>query len=134
MLHQSRNAGAAFGIATGSTIVFSVVAAIVIVVIMRTARRLRSLPWGIVLGLLLGGAAGNLVDRVTRSPGFLRGRVVDWIDFGPGKFAVFNAADSAIVVGGMLAVLLAMRGMEMDGTNSRSREPADARDDGGAND
>lgn len=121
VLEQTRNPGAAFGIATGATIVFSVVAVAVIVVILRTSRRLRSLPWSVVLGLLLGGATGNLADRVLRSPGVLRGHVVDWINFGPDKFAVFNAADSAIVVGGALAVLLAIRGIEIDGSRTSSR-------------
>lgn len=123
VLRQTRNPGAAFGIATGATIVFSLVAVAVIVVIIRTSRRLRSLPWAVVLGLILGGATGNLVDRVLRSPGLLRGHVVDWINFGPDKFATFNAADSAIVAGGALAVLLAMRGIELDGSRIGRARP-----------
>jgi signal peptidase II len=110
----TRNAGAAFSIGTGQTIVFSVVALGVVVVIARTARSLVSRGWAIALGLLLGGALGNLSDRVFRSPGVLRGHVVDWIELP--HWPVFNLADSAIVVGGVLAVLLATRGVELDGS------------------
>jgi signal peptidase II len=113
-LTVSRNPGAAFSIGTGMTIVFTVIAAGVIVAILRTARRLRSLPWAISLGLLLGGATGNLVDRIVRSPAPLQGHVVDWIELP--HWPVFNLADSAIVCGGVLAVLLAARGLQIDGT------------------
>jgi signal peptidase II len=108
----TRNAGAAFSVGTGSTIVFSAVAVAVVVVIARTARRLRSKGWAVSLGLLLGGALGNLSDRVFRSPGVLRGHVVDWIQLP--HWPVFNLADSAIVAGGVLAVLLSMRGVELN--------------------
>jgi signal peptidase II len=123
-LDYTRNAGAAFSIGTGATYVFGVVAIAVIVVILRTARRLFSTPWAVVLGLLLGGATGNLVDRLLRSPGVLRGHVVDWIQLP--HFAVFNLADSAISIGGVLAVLLALAGRQLDGTVARSgrRRPA----------
>jgi lipoprotein signal peptidase len=84
-----------------------------IVAILRTARRLRSIPWAITLGLLLGGATGNLGDRLFRSPGPLRGYVVDWIQLP--HWPVFNIADSCIVCGGVLAVLLAARGVPLDG-------------------
>jgi signal peptidase II len=110
----TRNPGAAFSIGTGQTIVFSVVALAVVVVIARTARSLVSQGWATALGLLLGGALGNLSDRVFRAPGPLRGYVVDWIELP--HWPVFNLADSAIVVGGVLAVLLAFRGIELDGT------------------
>ena len=119
VLHQVRNAGAAFGLATGSTLLFTAVAAVVLIAIARTARRLRSLAWAVDFGLLAGGATGNLIDRVTRSPGVFRGHVVDWIDLGPGRFYLFNVADSAIVIGGFLAVLLSMRGIELDGSHRR---------------
>ena len=113
-LEETRNAGAAFSIGTGATFVFAFVAIAVIVVISRTARRLYSGPWAIVLGMLLGGATGNLVDRLARSPGLFRGQVVDWIRLP--HFAVFNLADSAITVGAILAVLLAMAGRQIDGS------------------
>ena len=113
-IEESRNGGAAFGIATGATIVFSVIAAAVVVAIVREAARLRSLPWAITLGLLLGGAAGNLADRIFRSPGGFQGHVVDWIYLH--HWPVFNIADSGVVVGGILAVLLAVQGLHLDGS------------------
>jgi signal peptidase II len=116
-LHLERNPGAAFSFAPGLTIVFSLIAITVVVVILRSSRRIRSLPWAITLGLLLGGATGNLVDRIFRSPGAFRGWVVDWIQVP--HWPVFNLADSAIVCGGILAVLLSIRGIRLDG----QREP-----------
>jgi len=116
-LRELRNSGAAFSIGTSVTVVFTLIALAVIVAILRTARRLRSVPWAVTLGLLLGGAAGNLGDRLFRSPGFLRGHVVDWIELP--HWPVFNVADSCIVCGGILAVLLATRGIPIDG-----RQPA----------
>jgi signal peptidase II len=113
-LEETRNPGAAFSIGTGSTVLFGLVAIAVIVVILRTSRRLFSGPWAVVLGLLLGGATGNLIDRLLRSPGVLRGYVVDWIRVP--HFAVFNLADSAITVGGVFAVLLALLGRQIDGS------------------
>ncbi|MFF9217881.1 signal peptidase II [Streptomyces viridosporus] len=109
-----RNAGAAFGFGEAFTVIFTVIAAVVIVVIIRLARKLYSLPWAIALGLLLGGALGNLTDRIFRSPGVFEGAVVDFI--APKGFAVFNLADSAIVCGGILIVLLSFRGLDPDGT------------------
>ena len=116
LLRVSRNSGAAFSFAEGYTIVFTLVAVAVIVVILRVSRRLGSTGWALSLGLLLGGAAGNLVDRLLRSPGPGRGAVVDFIDFQ--VWPSFNVADSAIVTGGLLAVLLSFRGIEVDGTRT----------------
>jgi signal peptidase II len=113
-LEAVRNAGAAFGFGQGMTIVFTLIALTVIGVIARISRKLYSLPWAIALGLLLGGAFGNLTDRVFRAPGFLEGHVVDFI--APTHFAVFNLADSAIVCGGILIVLLSFKGLDPDGT------------------
>jgi lipoprotein signal peptidase len=122
-LRELRNSGAAFSIGTSVTVVFTLIALGVIVAILRTARRLRSVPWAVTLGLLLGGAAGNLGDRLFRSPGFLRGHVVDWIELP--HWPVFNVADSCIVCGGVLAVLLAARGISIDGTrNAAAARPA----------
>jgi signal peptidase II len=115
MLWLTRNPGAAFSVGTGETAVFTVIAFGVVVYIARTARRLYSLGWAVALGLLLGGAAGNLGDRIFRSPGLFRGEVVDWIAV-TRYYPIFNLADSAIVCGGILTVLLAMRGYHLDGT------------------
>jgi signal peptidase II len=118
-LRLLRNSGAAFSIGTSMTIVFTAIAVGVIIFILRTARRLRSLRWAITLGLLLGGAAGNLADRLFRAPAPFRGSVVDWIELP--HWPVFNLADSAIVCGGVLAVLLAMIGLRMDGSKQAPR-------------
>jgi signal peptidase II len=127
-LTQLRNVGAAFSFAEGWTIVFSLIAVLVAVVIVRTSRRLFSTGWAVSLGLVLGGATGNLVDRIFRDPGFLRGGVVDFLSaFGPdGQFwPVFNVADSAIVCGGILGALLALLGIEFDGTRPRAGHAAE---------
>ena len=113
LLSVSRNSGAAFSVGQGATLLFTAVAVVVVVVILRISGRVRSAGWALSLGLLLGGASGNLVDRLFRSPGPGRGGVVDWIALG--WFPSFNVADSGIVVGGMLAVLLSFRGVELDG-------------------
>ncbi len=115
MLWLTRNPGAAFSVGTGETVVFTVIAFGVVVYIARTARRLYSLGWAVALGLLLGGAAGNLGDRIFRAPGLFRGEVVDWIAV-TRYYPIFNLADSAIVCGGILTVLLAMRGYHLDGS------------------
>jgi signal peptidase II len=113
----SRNPGAAFSLGASLgwpvTVLYSAIAVGVITVILRSSRRIRSLPWAITLGLLLGGATGNLTDRIFRSPGIFRGWVIDWIQIP--HWPVFNVADSAIVCGGVLAVLLSARGTRLDG-------------------
>ncbi|WP_254812762.1 signal peptidase II [Streptomyces cavourensis] len=109
-----RNPGAAFGFGEAFTVIFTIIAAGVILVVIRLARKLYSLPWAIALGLLLGGALGNLTDRIFRAPGVFEGAVVDFI--APKHFAVFNLADSAIVCGGILIVILSFKGLDPDGT------------------
>ncbi|MFB4316249.1 signal peptidase II [Actinomadura sp. 21ATH] len=124
-LRETRNSGAAFSIGTGYTIVFTLIAIGVVIAILRTARDLRSVPWAVCLGLMLGGAVGNLADRMLRAPAPLKGHVVDWIEVP--NWPVFNLADSAIVCGGVLAVVLAARGLQLDGTRiPGKRERAEA--------
>jgi signal peptidase II len=126
-LTQLRNLGAAFSFAEGATVLFTLIAAVVSVVILRAARRMYSTGWAVTLGLVLGGALGNLVDRIFRAPGFLRGGVVDFLSvLAPdGKvWPVFNVADSAIVCGGVLVVVLAVRGIDFDGSRARPEGPA----------
>jgi len=120
-----RNPGAAFSMATGMTWLLALVAIGVVVVIIRMAPRLRSTAWAISLGLVLGGACGNLIDRIFRSPGFLQGHVVDFVSvFGPNAqyFPVFNVADSAITVGGISLVITALLGIDFDGTRTKDRK------------
>jgi signal peptidase II len=114
-----RNSGAAFSMATGLTWLLSLIALGVVVGIVRLAPRLRSGGWAFGLGLLLGGALGNLVDRLLRAPGPLRGHVVDFLSLlapDGSVWPVFNLADSAIVCGGAVLVLLAGTGRDFDGT------------------
>jgi signal peptidase II len=108
------NAGAAFGLGTSYTAVIALIACGVVVFLIRTARRLRSIAWSIALGLLLGGALGNLSDRLFRAPGPFRGRVVDWINL-PHFPWTFNIADSSIVCAAVLIALLAFAGKSIDG-------------------
>ncbi|MGW4534646.1 signal peptidase II [Nocardia sp. NPDC004340] len=109
-----RNPGAAFSMATGMTWLLTLIAAAVVIGVIRIGRTLRSLPWAIGLGLVLGGALGNLIDRLFRAPGPLQGHVVDFVAVG--WWPVFNVADSAIVCGAILLVALTVFGFEPDGT------------------
>jgi signal peptidase II len=120
-LDLTRNSGAAFSIGTNMTVVFPIIAFAVIVFILVYARRLRSVPWAVSFGLVLGGAAGNLIDRLFRAPGPLRGHVVDFISvFGSygERFPIFNLADSALFCGVVLAILLEFSGRRRDGTRA----------------
>ncbi len=102
---------------------FSIIAAAVVVFLIWFARRIRSLSWAVLFGLLLGGTLGNLTDRLLRPPGFGVGRVVDFIQI-PVLQAIFNIADSAIVTSMALFVLLTLRGTGLDGVR-RSGRPQD---------
>ncbi|WP_197748284.1 signal peptidase II [Mycolicibacterium sediminis] len=107
-----RNSGAAFSMATGYTWVLTLVAAGVVVGIVWMGRRLVSPWWALGLGMILGGALGNLVDRFFRSPGPLRGHVVDFLSIG--WWPVFNVADPAVVGGAILLVVLSLFGFDFD--------------------
>ncbi|MBV9012243.1 MAG: signal peptidase II [Pseudonocardiales bacterium] len=127
-----RNSGAAFSMATGLTWLLSLIALGVVVVIIRLAPRLRSAGWALGLGLVLGGALGNLGDRLLRSPGPLRGHVVDFLSLlapDGSVWPVFNLADVAIVCGGVMLVLLAATGRDVDGT--RGHRPSGDPESGG---
>lgn len=113
-----RNSGAAFSMATGYTWVLTLVAAGVVIGIIWMGRRLVSPWWALGLGMILGGALGNLVDRFFRSPGPLRGHVVDFLSIG--WWPVFNVADPAVVGGAILLVVLSLFGFDFD-TDGRRR-------------
>nr|WP_330181983.1 signal peptidase II [Nocardia sp. NBC_01503] len=115
-----RNPGAAFSMATGMTWLLTLVAAAVVIGVIRIGRTMRSLPWAIGLGMVLGGALGNLIDRLFRAPGPLQGHVVDFVAVG--WWPVFNVADSAIVCGAVLLVALTVFGFEPDGTRAHRHE------------
>ena len=110
-----KNAGAAFSIGSGTTWIFAIIATAVVVFIVIFAHRIRSLGWAVLFGLLLGGNAGNLTDRLTREPGFGVGHVIDFIQI-YGFPAIFNVADMAIVFSMAIFVILTIRGVRLDGT------------------
>jgi len=112
-LTYTENTGAAFSLGTGYTWVFSIIAIVVAVVIIRTSRQLGSIGWAVAFGGLLGGLLGNLLDRITRPPSPGMGSVVDFIAFP--NFPVFNVADMAIVGSAALMVFLSIRGIEIKG-------------------
>ena len=106
-----RNPGAAFSLAGNYTILISIIAIIVAVAIVRTARTLTNVWWAVVLGGILGGALGNWIDRLLREPAPLRGHVVDFLELP--NWPVFNVADMALVGSAILAVILSIKGIEM---------------------
>jgi signal peptidase II len=108
-----RNPGAAFGLGTGQTWLLSAIAIVVVGVVLRMAGRLRDRGWALALGLLLGGAVGNLLDRLFRQPGPMRGHVIDFLQLP--NWPVFNLADSAICLAAALVVWRSLRGVELDG-------------------
>ena len=108
------NPGAAFGFAGGYTVVISLVAMAVVVAILRMSRRLTNIWWAVALGGILGGALGNLIDRMTQEPAAFRGFVIDFIEW-PG-FPVWNLADAAIVGSVALVVVLSLRNIPYDAT------------------
>ncbi len=112
-LTYTENTGAAFGLGTGYTWIFSIIAVAVAVVILRTSRQLGSIGWAVAFGGLLGGLLGNLLDRLTRPPGVGLGSVVDFIAFP--NFPVFNVADMSIVGSAILMVVLSLRGIDIKG-------------------
>lgn len=119
-----RNSGAAFSMATGYTWVLTLVATGVVIGIVWMGRRLVSPWWAIGLGMILGGATGNLIDRFFRAPGPLRGHVVDF--FSIGWWPVFNVADPAVVGGAILLVALSLFGFDFDTVGRRRlNDPAD---------
>jgi signal peptidase II len=111
-----RNSGAAFSMATGYTWILTLIALVVVAGIIRYSNRLGSIWWALGLGLVLGGALGNLIDRIFRAPGPLRGHVVDFVSVG--WWPVFNVADSAVVCGAIGLVVLTLFGLEFDGTRA----------------
>ena len=115
-----RNSGAAFSMATGYTWSLTLIATGVVVGIFWMGRRLVSPWWAVGLGMILGGAMGNLVDRFFRAPGPLRGHVVDFLSVG--WWPVFNVADPAVVGGAILLVVLSILGYDFDAVSRRKAD------------
>lgn len=130
--HFIRNSGAAFSIGTEFTWVFTIIMVIVSVAILTQVRKVASWGWAAALGLVLGGALGNLTDRLFREPSFGQGHVVDFIALP--NFAIFNIADCAVVSGVALVCLLTLRGIGLDGRRSNEvpedADEAEVTDDG----
>jgi signal peptidase II len=108
-LNYTTNSGGAFGLGQSAPWVFAAATIVVAAAIVASSFRLRNALAAVSLGLILGGAFGNLTDRAIRGEGLLSGRVVDFIDFH--VWPVFNLADSAIVIG---AILLAVGGIRRE--------------------
>ncbi len=124
-LHLTRNAGAAFSIATNATWLLTIIASVVIIATIIVARRLRSRAWACALGLLIGGALGNLTDRFFRPPGGGQGHVIDFLELP--HWPIFNVADMCVVTAACLIALLALLGVGVDG--SRVSDARDEDDD-----
>lgn len=110
-LRLIRNPGAAFGLGAfgpWSTLALSLVAIVVVVVLVRFVSKIVDPWWALALGLLLGGALGNLIDRFTRTPGVLRGKVVDFLELP--SFPVFNVADMALTSAVIIILVLTVTG------------------------
>ncbi|GAB3262764.1 signal peptidase II [Kineosporia babensis] len=116
-----RNPGAAFSMATGATWIFSVIAIAVAIFIIRMSRTLGHWGWAVALGLLLGGAVGNLTDRIFRSPGVFRGHVVDFLELP--NWPIFNFADVSITCAAVLIAVLSVIGIGLDGQKVTSEKP-----------
>lgn len=109
-----RNPGAAFSMGTEFTVVLSIVATVVVAGLLWFSRRVHSRWWAWGLGLILGGAAGNLVDRYFRAPGILQGHVVDYMAVG--WWPVFNVADASLVTGVIVVAVAVFRNVDFDGS------------------
>ena len=110
--HVARNSGGAFSTFTNATVVLAVLAIGLTIWLIRTLRTTTDRWTVVALSLVLGGAIGNLCDRIFRSPGVLRGHVVDFVKVG--SFPSFNVADSAITIGAILLILLSFRKPEAE--------------------
>jgi signal peptidase II len=102
-LRYTTNSGGAFSLLTGAPLFFGITAIVIVGGIIYASRRAQPLSLLVVLGLVLGGALGNLIDRLLRGEGLLRGEVVDFVKVG--WWPVFNMADSCVVVGGILLAI-----------------------------
>jgi signal peptidase II len=122
VLHLTRNPGAAFSTGTSHTELFTVLAVLAVLVVLWLSRRLGSRAWAIAFGFLLAGILGNLTDRIFRAPGVLRGHVVDFLMLP--HWPIFNVADMCINVAAALILVLAFRGIRLDGSRVPRTDPA----------
>jgi signal peptidase II len=106
------NDSAAFSIGFGATWIFTVISSVAALVVIWLMMRTASKTWSLTLSVLLGGIVGNLIDRLTRAPGFPEGHVVDFLQL-PFGFPVFNVADICITFSMTAVVILVMRGVKL---------------------
>ena len=125
-----RNSGAAFSLLSGQTWVFTVIGTVIVVAVLWFMTRVRSMWWALALGLVLGGAVGNLTDRWVRPPGAGQGHVVDFLELP--NWPVFNVADMAVVGGAVLVVGLSVLGVpdSASGWQRHSPQGSAPEDDG----
>lgn len=109
-IYLTFNSGAAFSMGRDHTWVFTLIQAAFVIGVAVMARRISDRPTALGAALIAGGAAGNLIDRLFRAPGFGIGHVVDFISIG--NFAIFNIADSAITCGAALIVVMTLFGQQ----------------------
>ena len=108
-LNLIRNPGAAFGMGANVTIAFTIFAIVALLACLFVALPRITLPWhGLVLGLLLGGISGNLVDRIFQPPAALHGHVIDMFQLP--NFAIFNVADMCITAAAAIMIIASFRG------------------------
>jgi signal peptidase II len=119
-LYLARNPGAAFSTGTSYTLLLTFVAMAAAVGVLWTVRRVRSIGWAIGLGFLMAGVLGNLTDRVFRSPGVLRGHVVDFLQLP--NWPIFNVADVCINIAAGVVILQAVRGISVNGSRGRDAD------------
>lgn len=112
------NDAAAFSLGFGQTWVLAVISTIAILVLLWYGPKAANFHWTLIAGFVLGGAAGNWIDRVFREPGFLNGHVVDFIQI-PFNFPIFNVADICLVVGVCLSIIRVLMGDEIGGHERR---------------
>ena len=101
--HLAKNSGSAFGRFQNFTPILATLAIVVAVVLVRMARKETDRVMLIGLVLILGGALGNITDRIFREPGFMRGHVIDFVSVGPWPY--FNVADSCVTIGAILLIV-----------------------------
>jgi signal peptidase II len=118
-LRLARNTGGAFSLFQAFTPLLAILAIVVAFLLVRAVRHADDTLMLVALSLVLGGSIGNLIDRLFRSPGFMRGAVVDFVHIG--SWPTFNVADSAITIGAVLLVIWAFRA----DTRERVDTPAD---------
>jgi signal peptidase II len=108
------NDAAAFSLGVGATWVLTLISTVAVIAMLIYGPRIKTSYWARIGGFILGGAAGNWIDRAFKAPEFFNGHVVDFIQI-PFNFAIFNLADTFLVVGVILAVIQTVRGDEIGG-------------------